>query len=221
MSKRFGLTIILMVGSLLTIRSVALAQHTITVICNSSEPQTKPFSLPGTYFHLIGQPLFSDPNSNYQIEAISASGSQQYTVPFPRETSLELYPPTVSPDGRYVVFRPASEKVGLTVWDLQTNAFASLPLQRSDLDYLIYTHDTSYQRKYHLLSWFDDSYLLLQYYDDPSNRFDYHVNGQKRFAITEAPLKITEQTTEVITYPDLAIPEGNKYPAIQFSPDHR
>src|SRR5689334_3916641 len=106
-----------------------VAQGSINVICGSPTPQPWQNNLPGTYFHVIESPHTTLGNSNYRFEAVSASGSRVYDVPFSRQTSLNLYTPRVSPDGRYMVFRPTSSKVGLTVWDLQTNAVASLSLQ--------------------------------------------------------------------------------------------
>lgn len=198
--------------------NVMFAQGAISVNCNSDGIQP---SLPGTYFHIIEEPDIAT-NTNYRVEAISVSGSQQYSLPLPPETGENLFDPSFSPDGRYVVFRPASTEVGLTVWDLQTNAVASLSLQLSDFEYLNPSpFNLSYQRDRDLLIWLDSSHLLLRYFNDPANDFDKAVYKKKKFSINESPLSINEAAEEVIVYPNLPIPNGNKYPAIEFSPDHR
>jgi len=199
---------------------VTVAQDNITVVCDSATPQPWQHNLPGTYFHLIESPYDLEANSNYSFEAVSASDSRIYNVPFSPAISRDLLTPSVSPDGRYIVFRPASSQVGLTVWDLQTNAVASLPLQPADLEYLTIDFDLPYQRNHNLLVWLDNRRLLLQYYDDRSRRSDW-VIANKQITIQETPFAILEEPREDINYPDFPIPEDNLLARVEFSPDGR
>ncbi|MCA9913137.1 MAG: hypothetical protein KC496_07300, partial [Anaerolineae bacterium] len=207
---------------LLTPIHVLFAQVNIPIVCGSGTPQAWQPTLPGTYFRVIEAPYDEQGVSNYRFEALSASGSQVYSVPFPPEIGLHLFTPSTSPDGRYMVFRPTIAEVGLTIWDLQTNETASLPLQPTDLDYLTINFNLSYQRNNNLLVWLDSRHLLLQYYFDDihTSKIDW-VLGQKVFTIQEAPLAILEGVREDITYPNLPVPEGNFLERIEFSPDHR
>jgi hypothetical protein len=199
-----------------------VAQDNITVVCGSATPQPWQHNLPGTYFHLIESPYDLEANSNYSFEAISISGNQQYNIPFTSEISRDLLTPSVSPDGRYMVFRPTSSDVGLTVWDLQTNAIATLSLQPTDLDYLAFNPDLSYQRNHNLLVWLDNRHLLLQYYyDDAATITIDWIVARKIYTIQDASLTILEEMRENINFPVLPIPEGNLLERVEFSPDQR
>ncbi|MCB9457894.1 MAG: hypothetical protein H6671_18075 [Anaerolineaceae bacterium] len=221
-TRRKAVWIIFTTGVLLLTRiHILFAQVNIPVICGSGTPQSWQPTLPGTYFHLIESPYDEKGSSNYRFEAMSASGNQVYSVPFPPEIGLDLFTPSTSPDGRYMVFRPTSSEVGLTVWDLQTNATASLLLEPTDLDYLTFNISLSYQRNNNLLIWLDSRHLLLQYYFDDSSTIsiDWMI-ASKVYTIQEAPFSIVESTRQDIIYPELPVPQGNRLPRTEFSPDH-
>jgi hypothetical protein len=218
-SKAISFTFIVI---LFTCIPVTVAQNSITVICGSATPQPWQHNLPGTYFHLIEAPYDLEANSNYSFEAVSASDSRIYNIPFSPDISRDLFTPSISPDGRFMAFRPASPDVGLTVWDLKTNAVARLPLQPDDLAYLPFNPDLSYQRNHNLLVWLDNHHLLLQYYFDDMATINIDwIVAQKTYTIQEMPFAIIEQPREDIVYPDFPIPEGNLLARVKFSPDAR
>lgn len=220
--KHLSLALILLfLGSLMATSTVD-AQTPFTIYCvNETNHITSntPFSLLGTYYHLLDSPFASSPGTNYRFERLNQTENIQFSVPFSSELSSKLSSPSISPNGKFMVFRPRANDTGLTVWNIETNEVASFMLQPSDFSYLERDSRLSYEHDQDKLIWLDDNHLSLQYFYHDSEFYDWVVS-QKIFTIQENPLSIIEGEKYDIPYPDLPVPAGNELPKTEFSPNH-
>src|SRR5688572_22750821 len=82
------------------------AQDSITIFCDTTfnpDETRVPDPFPGAYYRVLSG---RGDESTYVFERIDQSGTTQLTSPFSIEESQRLLQPSVSPNGRYIVFQP-------------------------------------------------------------------------------------------------------------------
>jgi len=191
------------------------AQSNVAILCDSSFDTSVlsiPDVFPGTYYSMVSG--MSDTDSPYRFERITQSGRTQIDAPLTQSQVQSLLPPLVSPNNRFMVFRPYGH-TNLTVWDMQTGEVATLALT-PDEAYFLVTDIPVYERHLNKLAWVDGNHLLIRMFPEEFN--DRQVTATIEITVNEAPLQVSKGFRVEINYPVLPAPPDNLRQRIFLSP---
>lgn len=195
--------------------SAAIAQPLFTIVCDASFERFKtlrPF--PGVSYRVL---LEEAPQTLYQLERVTPQGTDQQVIPLHETVTRKVYPLSVSPDGRYLVFAPREHNIPLVIWKVDTGEIAELPLSEADIDYLnLGANSVESQRN--KLRWTDNTHLLLRYFDLDYQWFNFLL-AEKLLTVIDTPFEIEEGVRTEVVYPDLPLPPHSSFGKPIFSPN--
>ena len=197
--------------------SLTQAQINLNVVCDptfDTSVVTIPASFPGIYYTQLSGIL--DSNLPYRFERITQSSTTLIDAPLTTQQVDSLYSPHVSPNDRFMVFRPIGHN-NLTVWDMLTNEISTISLT-SEENSFINSDFSFYERHLNQLIWLDGNHLQLQELVG-----DYNFSRVIRIleiTINDAPLTLQKGSIVNVPYPSLPTLLDSERERIFLSPEN-